>query len=96
VRLLLFLTLLLLSPVSQALENWRFSGFGSLGLTKINRDDLSFGAADNNWDFDNDTSLGLQLQGNLTNTVSFTTQVSTNGPELDGREAYKPELQCCF
>lgn len=77
-------------------QNWQFSGFGSIGVGKVNREDFQFGEADDNWDFDNDTRLGIQLQGNLTEQLSFTTQVSSSGLALGGNESYDPQVQWFF
>ena len=77
-------------------QNWQFSGFGSIGVGKVNRENFQFGEADDNWDFDNDTRLGVQLQGNLTEQLSFTTQVSSSGLALGGNESYTPKVQWLF
>jgi|TARA_B100000965_G_C19562116_1_gene745027 hypothetical protein len=77
-------------------QNWQFSGFGSIGVGKVNRENFQFGEADDNWDFDNDTRLGVQLQGNLTEQLSFTTQVSSSGLALGGNESYTPQVQWLF
>ncbi|RLT94503.1 hypothetical protein [Ketobacter sp.] len=95
-RILLGLILIFTACSSYGDHNWQFSGFGSLGVGKVNREDYQFGEADNNWDFDNDTRLGIQLQGNLTERLAFTTQVSSSGLALGGEESYNPKLQWLF
>lgn len=95
-RPLLASALILVSTTCFSLENWQFSGFGSIGVGKVNRDNFAFGEADENWDFDNDTRLGIQLQGNISERLSFTTQVSSSGLSLGDSESYTPQLQWLF
>ena len=95
-RILLAIILTAYTCSSFGEQNWQFSGFGSIGVGKVNRDDFQFGEADKNWDFDNDTRLGIQRQGNITEQLSFTTQISSSGLALGGDESYDPKLQWLF
>lgn len=95
-RILLAITLFIFSSACFSEQNWQFSGFGSLGIGKVNRDDFAFGEADSSWGFDNDTRLGIQLQSNLTERLSFTTQVSSSGLSLGDNDSYDPQLQWLF
>ncbi len=95
-RTLLAITLIAFSTTCYSEENWDFSGFGTLGVGKLNRSDFAMGEADSSWDFDNDTRIGIQLQGNLAERLSFTTQISSSGLALGDDESYDPQLQWLF
>lgn len=91
------LALLLSSATnSLAVDNWQLSGFATLAVNKLNRPNLYLGATEDQWGADSDSKLGLQLQGNLLDRLSFTAQVVSSGLEFYGKEAYEPELSWLF
>ena len=79
-----------------AVENWEFSGFATLGTSKHNRDGLKFGKTEDQWGLNTDSKIGLQLQGDIIEHLSFTTQVSASGLNFYGKDQYEPELQWLF
>lgn len=95
-RLWLLLLLLTAPSFCFAADNWNFSGFATLAANKLNRANLNLGEATDQWDVDNDSKLGLQLQGDLYERLSFTTQIISTGIEFYGKDAYEPQLRWLF
>jgi hypothetical protein len=77
-------------------DNFQFSGFASLGMGKIDRDDLVFMDYDDEWGFRNDAILGLQAQADLADRWSATTQVVSRGFSFDDTSDFEPTLEWLF
>ena len=85
--------LLAVSVVSHSADDWRFSGFASLGMGRIYEDDQRAVGYENEWNFDSDSVLGLQLDKELSQQWGFTGQVVANGFNYTGEDLYTPELE---
>lgn len=79
-----------------SVEQWTWSGFGSLGGGQVNHDDLNFMAYDDDWSFDSDNVLGLQMQVNIAPQWSLTTQVVAQGFNANSNDDYEPEVDWLF
>lgn len=84
-----------LATISQGqnADDWRFSGFASLGVGRIYEDGQRALGYENEWSFDSDSVLGLQLDKELSERWGFTGQVVANGYNYTGDELYTPELE---
>jgi hypothetical protein len=80
---------------THALENY-VSGFASIGAGHVSEDKVYFGDYENDWSFNTDTVLGLQLQTSLAERWSLTTQVIAKGHNYDDVSKYEPELDWLF
>lgn len=89
---------LLLSTPTLALESedFRFSGFASLGVGKVNDPDLRFGDYSDQWSVDTDTVLGLQGQVRLADRLSVTGQLLSRGFNYNGYSDYEPQISWLF
>lgn len=92
----MFTLLIANTPVSLAVDNFHFSGFGSLGMGKINRDDVTFMDYDDSWGYRNDSMLGLQAQADISDHWSATTQVVARGFNFDDTSDFEPTLEWLF
>ncbi len=75
---------------------WDFSGFASIGIGKLNRDDLAFMDYDGDWSAESDSVLGVQLTVPLTERAGITTQVVSKGFSYDSKNSFEPELEWMF
>lgn len=94
--LLICLLLTVLTTPAQALDDWDWSGFASVGGGKVNRDKLTFMDYDDDWSFDSDSVIGLQAQGKLFQHLSFTTQITAQGFHANDTDKYQPEIDWMF
>ncbi|QDQ27755.1 hypothetical protein FNU76_16140 [Chitinimonas arctica] len=97
---LLVLALHGLAHADEPTTAWKFSGFGTLGLTQHNSDHASYrsnaqqanGIA-NEWSLKNDTVLGVQTRYQASDTVDFTLQLlSRHGP----RNNFDPQVDWAY
>jgi hypothetical protein len=95
-RSLLCAMLYAFHPALYAIDNFSFSGFGSLGMGKINRDDVKFMGYDDSWSFRSDTMLGLQAQADISDRWSATTQIVSRGFNFDDTSDFEPTLEWLF
>ena len=89
--------LLLISTPALAWNNWHVSGFGSIGASRLQSDALDY--MDNKgtaWNFESDTVLGLQLNGNLAERLSLTAQAVARGYNWDDTGEFEPQLDWLF
>ncbi len=85
--------LLLFSVGSYSEDDWHFSGFASLGAGRIYDDGKKALDYENEWSFNSDSVIGLQLDKELSEQWSFTGQFVANGFNYSGDEIYTPELE---
>lgn len=85
--------LFILAVSSHGADDWRFSGFASLGAGRIYEDNQRAIGYENEWGFDTDSVLGLQLDKELSEQWGFTGQIVANGFNYTGEELYTPELE---
>jgi len=74
-------------------DDWRLSGFASLGAGRIYADDQRALDYENEWSFNSDSVLGLQLDKELSEQWGFTGQLVANGFNYTGDDIYTPELE---
>jgi len=92
-RVILAGIIFLLAMSSHGDDDWRFSGFASLGAGRIYADDQRAIGYENEWSFDSDSVLGLQLDKEISEQWGFTGQIVANGFNYTGEELYTPELE---
>lgn len=93
------LTLMLLPQFAQA-SDLKLSGFATLSAVKTNKEDIQFiqnntlptGAADE-WEFDNDTVLGLQAQYKISDKFSAVAQILSR---RNYKNNYEPTLDWAY
>lgn len=60
-------------------DNLRVSGFGSVVAGKSNIEAAYMGYSEDEWEIDEDTLLGIQLEATITDKLKFVTQVVSKG-----------------
>lgn len=76
------------------------NGFMSAGVTKTNSDvPYSIpgrGAVDNNWNFSENSLMGIQVSGDITQQLSVVTQLVADGDNTNGNKEYRVNLDWAF
>lgn len=83
-------------PGAQAQTQWDFSGFASIGAGHLNRDDITFLDYTDDWSFDSDSMLGMQMIVAPMDRFSITTQVVARGFSFVNDDSYDPRLEWFF
>lgn len=91
-----FTVWLMLAP-SQAWSDWAVSGYASIGAGRLQDKNMEFqDYTSDEWNFEGDSALGLQLNLNLAERLSLTAQVVSRGHHWDDTEPFEPELDWLF
>ena len=79
---------------SHSWNDWQFSGFASFGVGRLNLSDHRYiDYKDGRWGANSDSTLGLQVNKQLTNRWGFAAQAVSNAYAFQEREPYHPELE---
>lgn len=91
-----FIVWLMLAP-SQAWSDWALSGYASIGAGRLQDKNMEFqDYTSDEWNFEGDSVLGLQLNLDLAERLSLTAQVVSRGHHWDDTEPFEPELDWLF
>lgn len=91
------MALLLVPGLALAQQNGSLSGFASLAAGRLEGEGLRYqNYADDEWDFEGDSLLGLQLNLDLAERLSLTVQIVSRGYRWDDTNPFEPTLDWLF